>query len=165
MFKVEMAEQDWFRLMQTLGELANVDDILREPVRVIAGDALRDAFDLNFAAEGPMWEPLRPRTIAERERLGFEGKHPILERTGQLRFSATDASHPDHVEEMGQVSDGVFILMLGSNHPHYDLLHFGGMNSSNRPVPARPMMVIHDFQFQQLDDAFERIVTSAFGLD
>lgn len=39
-------------------------------------------------ASGP-WQPLAPRTVRERERLGYGGSHPILKRTGTLERSLT----------------------------------------------------------------------------
>lgn len=47
-----------------------------------------------FATEGASsaagsWPQLAPRTIAERNRLGYPGPHPILRRTGRLADSLT----------------------------------------------------------------------------
>lgn len=146
-----------------LNQLENVDVLLLEPTLYIGGEVLTDLFDMNFAAEGPLWANLAARTQAEREQLGYDPQHPILERTGHLRYSVIDRTHPDHFEDIQMVGDGVIHLYEGSDHPNFDLLHAGGMNDSGRMVPARPMTVVHDFQTPYLDDALERIVDAALG--
>lgn len=159
MFTIKM--DDSFE--RVLDHLENVDILLMEPLFYIGGETLTDLFDMNFAAEGPLWANLATRTQEEREQLGYDPDHPILERTGHLRMSVTDRSHPDHFEEIQMVADGVIHLYEGSNHPNFDLLHAGGMNDQGRLVPARPMTVVHDFQMDHLQRALERIVDAALG--
>lgn len=51
-----------------------------------------------FEQEGPGWAPLARRTISDREKLGFQGPHPILQRSRDLFKELTQKSHPHHVE-------------------------------------------------------------------
>lgn len=57
------------------------------------GDSLARAERRQFKSEGNYgsagWAPLAPRTVRERQRLGYGGEHPILVRTGDLRDSLT----------------------------------------------------------------------------
>lgn len=159
MFKVKLDES----FESILDKLENVEILLVDPVREIGGETLTDLFDMNFAAEGPLWTPLAIRTQEEREQEGYDPEHPILERTGQLRYSVTDRNHPDHFEDIQWTGDATFVLLEGSDHPNFDLLHAGGTNRYGRPVPARPMVVVHDFQMDHLDRALERIVEAALG--
>jgi phage gpG-like protein len=55
----------------------------------------RDLARQAFASEGAstasgQWAPLKPATIADRERQGFPGEHPILQRTRTLMRSLTE---------------------------------------------------------------------------
>ena len=159
MFKIVMDSS----FEDVLDKFENVEIFLLEPTREIGGDVLLDLFDMNFAAEGPMWTPLAIRTQEEREQQGYDPDHPILERTGHLRYSVTDRNHPDHFEDIEWVGDATFRFLEGSDHPYFDLLHAGGMNQYNRPVPARPMAVVHDYQLEYLDKALERIAEATRG--
>lgn len=76
---------------------ANIQS-LREPFTQIGEDYLDD-FAMNFATKGELfggWAPLKPSTIAERERLGF-GSGPPLWRTGRLRNSLAVKGDPDNI--------------------------------------------------------------------
>ena len=159
-FRVRLVDNSFDVILK---KYENIDDALARPFQRIGGDTLRDAFDLNFAAEGPGWTPLARRTVEERKRLGYGGDHPILEREGNLRNSVTDANDSNHIEEVVRVKEGVIHLHMGSSHPEYDLLHYGGPNQYGYWVPGRPMMVVHDAHYAELDAAWDRIVRE--GLD
>lgn len=51
-----------------------------------------DGIETNFRSEssaGEKWAPLRPSTVEQRERKGFGGEHPILNRTSALKNVAS----------------------------------------------------------------------------
>ena len=60
-----------------------------------------------FASEGATsdfgeWEPLAPRTIAQREKLGYPGAHPILRRSGALEDSLTSQTGDSIIVQQAQ---------------------------------------------------------------
>jgi hypothetical protein len=48
------------------------------------------AFASEGGSTGAAWPQLKPRTQAERRRLGFPPAHPILQRTGKLRRALSE---------------------------------------------------------------------------
>lgn len=68
----------------------------------------------NFDDEGGAfkWKDLKPATVAERKRLGYEGEHPILYRSGSLYRSVTFDPHQEYVD-------------IGSNDRRARALFFG----------------------------------------
>lgn len=51
-----------------------------------------DGIETNFRSEssaGDAWAPLQPKTVEQRERKGFGGEHPILNRTSALKNVAS----------------------------------------------------------------------------
>lgn len=70
----------------------------------------------NFATEsngGQKWAPLAERTVRERQRLGYGGRHMILVRTGVYRESFTQRDAPDHVSKFA-VMFGHWLWQEGS---------------------------------------------------
>ena len=66
-------------------KLSNFKKPLRAASRMILEDVER-----NFQTEGGLvggWQALSPSTVKGRERAGFGGAHPILQRTGAFRKS------------------------------------------------------------------------------
>lgn len=47
------------------------------------------------------WAALKPKTLAEKRRLGF-GNKGTLERTGKLKRGMTSKNHPDNISETGR---------------------------------------------------------------
>jgi hypothetical protein len=105
--------------------------------------ALRDRIEANFDSEsaaGDVWDPLKPRTLADRADKGFP-PGPILYRTGQLRAVATAVhGHGSDWAEVGAPDD----------HP-YASAHAG--SGSHDHVPLRDFLAV--------DDAFIEGVGSA----
>ncbi len=111
----------------------------------IAGD-LRADFMQNMIAEGGYfggtrsylgaaggaWQPLRPGTVRERERLGYGGEHPILWRTGLLARSLAEQGAAGNVSEIGAMS-----MTVGSDLP-YAVFHQRGRRDGK--MPARPIV-------------------------
>lgn len=54
-------------------------------------DSLERKARTAFSREGPGWAPLKPATNRDRVRKRYPPAHPILERTGDLRRSASEA--------------------------------------------------------------------------
>lgn len=75
---------------------------------------VRQGFAYNFDTEtgGPFrqkWRDLAERTRREREQLGFQPEHPILERTGNYKSSWINRMDPRHFEKQhrhGQMTGG-----------------------------------------------------------
>lgn len=105
--------------------------------------AFRRIEERRFDREGPGWERLADSTVAERERLGIGGEHPILNRTGApgggtLRRSlTTKGAKYSYIEPL---PDGVF---FGTRDPlaryHQDGTHGAGRDH-NVSMPARPLV-------------------------
>lgn len=68
--------------------------------------AFRRIEQKRFESEGPGWAALLTSTVADRERQGYGGEHPILNRDGTLRRSLTTKGAKDSV--MTPMPDGVF---------------------------------------------------------
>lgn len=115
------------RLIAGLSDMAGAYEAGREP--------LIFARDLVFSREGPGWEPLSERRVAER---GGEA-HPILEFTGSYR------------ESFEALADAGGLELASGDH-RAGLLNFGGMSQDGGGVPARPV---------ELDAESEETVTRA----
>jgi phage gpG-like protein len=98
--------------------LAAVADDLREMIA--------EQFATEGAASGTPWAPLAPSTL--RKRRGGS----ILNATGALLSSLTDAGTPGHVEDIGGQQ-----LLFGSSVP-YAIFHQTG----TRRMPARPIVAL-----------------------
>ena len=80
-------------------------------------------------AAGP-WKPLADSTVRERERLGYGGAHPILQRKGELRESLTIRGGVGNVFEVSpdrlRVGTSLFFAFF-----HQD---------GTQKMPARPLV-------------------------
>lgn len=88
-----------------------------------------------FRQEGPGWRRLSLRTQREREFAGYDPKHPILRRTGDLMNELTQKSHPSHIEII-RVGKNARIEIGGSSKKFVE--NQMGMREQN--LPARPMV-------------------------
>ena len=121
--------------------------------------ALIDCIGDIFAEEGrPPWEPLAERTILERLRLGFD-EGPILHRTGSLRASFTEESHPLHVFDM-EFSERVSTLRVGSIDPRAVDLASGNPETH---LPARPMLPNPTVVFPEMWDIIVDAAEAIYG--
>lgn len=102
-------ERFW-RDLATLGELGPREAVL-------LADAGRRGLALNWEREsspdGGRWVDLRPFTQRERRRLGFAARHPILQRTGDLKESFTEPGHSRHIYQVGHW-DGSTVVVIGA---------------------------------------------------
>lgn len=118
-------------------------------------DAIRQAYQANFSAEGSAagpWRPLRPFTIAERRRKGFPGAHPILVQTGRMRDSFVRAGAPNHVDRFTAAADG-WALEVGSASELARKHEFGEEN-----VPARPITPLTEQALKRISDVIDYVV-------
>lgn len=99
------------------------------------GDYVRiNMIPRTFQQEGPGWAPLSPRTIADKQRLGWANR-PILQRTGDLYRELTNKSHPKHFEII-RVGKMARIEVGGSSQKFLELQR----GVVNRHLPSRPMI-------------------------
>jgi len=156
---------DKVALMEAAREYADVPNRLGADEKKQIADRIRFGFSRTFESEGPApmrWPELAARTIRERRDAGFPGEHPILQRTRNLMYSWTDPGHSDHVEDWGTFA-GFTILVVGSEHPHVDLLTTG---STLLRLPPRPMHLLADEDIAQIDHAIvEALERAAAKLD
>ena len=78
----------------------------------------------------PKWEPLADATVRQRERLGYEGAHPILWRRGDLANSLSSRDAPGNVFETTATG-----LRVGTNWPTASYHEYG-----TRTMPPRPLV-------------------------
>lgn len=120
-------------------------------------DAIRSALAGSFANQGSArgaWAPLRPRTVAERIRLGYPGRRPILVRSGQLRASWTQRGHSDHVETYERTRSG-FTIGVGSKDIRAGT-HERGNPALN--IPARPVRYLTGDAEQRLRNTITGVI-------
>jgi len=96
-----------------------------------------------FEAEGGQneWTALAEYTQAERMRLGYGPKHPILVREGSYMQSFAPDS-PQYVSEYESSGEGSFVQKIGTTNPL-----FPWHEKSTRPphnMPARPATPVGD---------------------
>lgn len=103
------------------------------------GEDLLSDFRANFDYEGDLfarafdgWDVLADATVLDRTRHGFEGEHPILVRTGDLRESVVERGAPGNVFDVR--ADG---LTVGT-----DDWRAGWHQWGTSRMPARPMIGI-----------------------
>ena len=114
----------------------------------------RETFDSEGASNaGRKWPELRPATIRQREREGFPGRHPILQRTGSLMRSVTQ-----------QTSDTILVqtptyFAVGSAHPVI-VYH-----QSLRPRKKLPRRAVVDFTTDQRHELLRPLSQYFRGLD
>lgn len=88
-----------------------------------------------FSKEGPGWHPLAKRTVNDRVFLGYEGRHPILKRSGDLFRELTETSHPKHIEII-RTGKKARLEFGGSSQKFID--NQRGLKSQR--LPSRPMI-------------------------
>lgn len=119
--------------------------------------AVRDQFDRNFEREGgrTAWAPLAPATAAERRRLGYGARHPILDRTGALRRHVLTTP-----AQTRRVAGGAELRIQPSPSVggvrKYRFLAKGGRTPTGGRVPARPMVVIDSSGAVKVTSAISR---------
>ena len=139
-------------MQAALAHIRKVEDYINgagKDVATAGFNAAGTIFEKNFDAEGRGfglggWDDLAESTIAERERKGFSGEHPILVRYGELRaITATSLRTAGGSGTFGSTDpDGKTIrveLNIGDNGGYATA---SGMKAWNqvptRNAPARP---------------------------
>lgn len=146
----ENSRRDFADFAQQIEGLAKLPDDALRPVQ----EAIRASFAANFAAESAgatPWAPLAPRTVADRERLGYPGEHPILVRSGQYRRSFIDPADDEHYSRV-TTEGGRTVIAEGTTDIRAGTLEFG----SDR-VPARPALIPGDAARQRIGAALDRL--------
>lgn len=117
-------------------ELEEQLDRASEAFADVAVDLVHRTLEESFEAEqvdGEAWAPLAVKTVAERERLGYGGAHPILVRTGSLKRALTESSDPHQSMDI-RGSGGDRSIRIGTDDPRFEWHQTGaGL------YPARPM--------------------------
>lgn len=91
-------------------------------------EAIAEQFDTEGAHGGSPWPELASSTQFERARQGFGPAHPILVRTGELRDSFLDRTHPDAISEHGRLR-----WARGSRSGHRPDVHQRGSRDGRIP--------------------------------
>lgn len=122
----------WARLQNLF---SNPMPVLKEPVRALVLDGIRQQFETEGAYGGTPWEQLAARTVDERALLGFPPEHPILRRTDRL-FDALQGHMTGGEGGEVIVTKNTFTLKT-TNIPDAAAHQFGSDHSN---LPARPMI-------------------------
>lgn len=150
------------RQFGAFGKAISADGLI--PVWTQIGEDLQADFAVNMFSEGGQgfggkggWPQLKPSTVRDRERHGFEGAHPILWRKGTLGESLASKTAEGSVFKVtpNGVSVGTSIFYGG--------IHQSG--SRDGKIPARPIVGLtwyrrsalvarlNDFIFNELQNA------------
>ena len=117
------------------------------PAMEVCTRIVADGIEANFRSEscaGDAWAPLAARTVEERERKGFGGAHPILNRTSVLKNCASA-----YREAM---TNGAAV---GPDGCDYAGVHLGGADGfGGGRVPVRDFLV----QSTQTIDAIDAAI-------
>ncbi|MCB0075155.1 MAG: hypothetical protein KDE20_27035, partial [Caldilineaceae bacterium] len=100
-------------------------------------------------------------TVAERLRMGYPGRRPILIRTGEYSQSFTQDGHPDHVFRVSRANSAVQ-FEVGSAEERVQWLEYGTTR-----MPARPVVDLDDRTESEilngLDDIYDRLFDRIVG--
>lgn len=107
-----------------------------KPALEAVGEYVRkEMIPRTFQREGPGWAPLSLRTQREREFQGYDGRHPILRRSGDLYNELTQKGHPSHIELI-RVGKHARIEIGGSSKKFIE----NQMGVKEQRLPARHMV-------------------------
>jgi len=84
--------KDMDSVIKSVGKIERFLKYERDDMAVESLHGVAKVWDRNFISEGSRvggWRELAERTVEERERAGFPGRHPILVRYGDLRLLTT----------------------------------------------------------------------------
>ena len=146
--------------------------------RSVSG-AIRQGFQDNFttqgAASGERWQPLAPRTVAARTKLGWGPTGPILVRRGNLRNTWVNEGGENHVSSVRQ-SGGVTVFeegaegMIAAVHElgavvdipamqqsrKNGMMHVGGARQG--AIPARPVSLLGERSEARIMDVIDLMI-------
>jgi phage gpG-like protein len=171
--RLEFTRESRRRWDEFWGGLADIGRLSHREAQIVVGAAragIRSNFEHERAPDGTPWDPLAPRTVAER-REGIDergipfrvgGHHPILKRTGDLQRSFTDPDHPRNVMEITQVRGLTFLVLSAEDDPktpnRIKRLHAGGRTEDGAVVPARPFIGLSERYEDQLYEQADRVI-------
>lgn len=110
-----------------------------------------DVFKGEHDPEGTPWTPLSPKTIARRR--NHQGGVKILQDTGQLKNSLTQAGAPYKIE-----SARGYDVELGTNVPYARIHQYGGVIKTRHAeitIPARPFIGLGPNDAQEISEVVE----------
>lgn len=124
-------------------------DAIPDVLRNEAAAAARVEFARNFVEERGRsgWAPLAPRTVAERVRLGYGGRHPIQVRTGALRAHVLGTK-----PEVTTGGGGVTLRIA----PGKGMRKYAWLAKGTRTIPPRPMVVLKPDASARVTSAISR---------
>lgn len=155
-------------LVPVMKFLDDIFDTLEEPTEGLEKGtaALATQWHRNFAAEGGeyrRWKALSAQTVAERERKGYPGEHPILQREGTLLSTAIDF----FIEAQQGSASGDGIHARYSIDGQTATLWMGGRKAMNQTgngrVPARPFWYSEGRAKTAVREAIERWLEEKFN--
>lgn len=113
-----------------IGTISGIIRRISEPRPALneVGDSIERKAARAFQQEGPGWAPLKPATNRDRVRRGYPPAHPILERTGGLRRSASEQGGSHRRRYKGTRS-----IEVGSADPKAAFHQFGTRRMAARP--------------------------------
>ena len=120
-------------LQEALRRLLEAGENMAPAMPAIAShlaSSVEESFELE-ASDDTVWPPLKPATVRQRQRKGYGGEHPKLQRSGALRRSIL--SQVD--ETSATVGSGLI----------YAATHQFGSGADGRNIPARPFLALHDW--------------------
>lgn len=133
--KITLDKTSLSRIRGRLQPYENVPRLFRPALEEVADYVRGVVIPETFEKEGPGWRQLARRTVSERIRAGFPGKHPILQRTGDLYEELTEKYHHKHVEVL-RVGRNARIEIGGSSKKFIE----NQMGRRDTNLPARPMI-------------------------
>ncbi len=129
-------------LQEALRRLLEAGEAMAPVMPAIAAhlaSSVEESFELE-ASDDTIWPPLKPATVRQRQRKGYGGEHPKLQRSGALIRSIL--SQVD--ETSATVGSG---LIYAATH------QFG---ADERNIPARPFLALHDWHRDAIVDEIRR---------
>ena len=130
---------------------------LPEVVEDVVANVIADVFEF----EGPRteWTALADYTQAERARLGYGPRRPILVREGTYRGALIDSRSPFYVSERESTGEGSFIQRIGTTHPLFPFHEEG-----TRLMPARPATPVGDaFVYEMIVEHLNEYLDALMG--
>lgn len=113
---------------------------LPERVESIVAHVIAEVFEAEGG--GSEWTALAYYTQAERARLGYGPRRPILVREGTYMDALTEPFSPFYVSEYVSSGEGSFIQRIGTTHPLFPWHEKG--TSPPHDMPARPATPVGD---------------------